>query len=688
MTNPSADSPVLTYDVQITGLPGEVLSVEYEHTGPYEDLTVTVAGLYPLDSPDISVQLTGYADGVLVGQLPTRTFLAFSQEPETDEAARTTTFRYRTSLDGALRGIRLPELVPWRLNPSPNPCDSRQRLNVSGFVHRVMREQVDPAFSLEHDPLVNAEWIEGLIDESTLNITPLDLWGKTYGLLGMELHVDLLGAGVRLVGRWPQPVATQGGLVIPDGDRLSSQPRYQRLQTPKRLTLRGAPRWTPLTPELLLDWIGPHPDLLSLQREILPNAEWFDEPESSGTATVQRGYRKLNGQMVAQIEVTTDDVTATETVDGQPRIRLYRGVGTGLKTTRTTYDPDCPARITYQETESRTWAYQTDTETSVITLPGPGLNIGVTVGAEVAREVTRTTYAYSPQGYLTSKTTSTERTGSLEQVDAENAPGERGAITARETLRQNVTERWSPAGGGLWRYEPGTSGQTLLPLYDSVTGEAVRTVAVARATPDAPRLTDQAPPSYDCRPYCEVIRDVLDDTGVVLHAGDAGFAEDQEISVPVLPAADLLPVARQLMANTWHREVTTLTLAWPVAYIPGTWLSDGRVQNLKINVSPSENGLEVTSELTCARLLTDLLGPGQAGVEPYRTDPGQGRAIMLARAGQGALARVVIGWDVQTGEPLVEQALIRFRSGFPPAPGDELEWQLVRGAREATNARR
>lgn len=688
IVSPASDSPLLTYGVQISGLPGDVLSAEYEHAGPYEDLTVTVAGLYPLESPDVTVQLAGYADGVLVGMLPPRAFLALSQEPETDEAAQTTTYRYRTSLEGALRGIRLPELVTWKLNPSPNPCVTRQRLNVSGLVSRVMREYVSPAFVLEHDPLVNAEWIEGLIDESTLNITPLDLWGKTYGLLGMELHVDLLGAGVRLVGRWPQPVVAQGGPIIPASVRLSSQPRYQRYQTPKRLTLKGAPHWTPLTPELLLDWIGDHPDLLTLQREILPSFEFYDPPESSGTVTVQRGYRKLNGQMVAQIEVTTDDVTATETVDGAQVLRLYRGVGTGLKTTRTTYDPDCPARITYQETESVTWAYQTDTETSVIELPGPGLNIGVTVGAEVAREVTRTTYTYSPQGYLTSKTTSTERTGSLEQVDAENAPGERGTVTARETLRQSVTERWAPAGGGLWRYEPGTSGQTLLPLYDRATGEAVRTVAVARATPDAPRLTDQAPPSYDCRPYCEVIRDVLDETGVVLHAGDAGFAEDQEISVPILPAADLLPVARQLMANTWHREVTTLTLAWPVAYIPGTWLSDGRVQNLKISVSPSENGLEVTSELTCARLLTDLLGPGQAGVEAYRTDPQQGWAIMLARSGQGALARVVTGWDAQTAEPLVEQALIGFRSGFPPAPGDELEWQLVRGQREATNARR
>ncbi|AWT34500.1 hypothetical protein DM785_02275 [Deinococcus actinosclerus] len=688
VATPNGASPLLTYDVDITGLPGEVLAATYDHTGPYEDLEVTIAGLYPLESPDVLVQLTGYADGVIVGELPTRTFLSLSQEPETDEAAGTTTYRYRTSLDDILRGLKLPELVPWKLNPSANLCAERQRLGVSGFVQQVFRIRVDPAFLLESDPLRNSEWIEGLIDESTLNITPLDLWGKTYGALGMELHVEPLGAGVRLVGRWPQPVTMQSGPEIPADVRLSSQPRYQRFQTPKRLTVRGAPHWTPLTPAALLDWIGAHPDRLALEREIMPSSEWFEAPERSGTTTVQRGARKLNGQLVAQIEVTTDDVIATETVDGQTRLRLYRGVATGLKTTRTTYDPDCPARPTYQETESRTWAYQLDTETGVLALPGPGLNTTVTVGAEVAREITRTTYTYSPQGYLAAKTTSTERTGSLEQVNAESAPGDRGAVTARETLRQSVTERWAPAGGGQWAYDPGTSGQTLLPLYDAQTGEAIRTVAVTRATPDAPRLTDQAPPSYDCRPYCEVIRDVLDDTGVTLHAGEAGRAEPREINVPMLSATDLLGAARQAMANTWHRRERTLSVAWPVGYTPGTWLSDGRVQSLRITVTPSEAGLEVTSEITCMALLADFLAPGQAGVEPYQTDPQQGRAIMLARAGQGALARVVTGWDAEAGEPLVEHAPIRFRSGFPPAPGDELEWQLVRGAREATNARR
>ena len=677
---------LLTYDVDITGLPGELLGAEYDHSGTYEELSVTVAGLYPLISPDVTVRLIGRQGGVTAGELPTRAFQAMSQEPETDAASLTTTFRYRNSFDGVLRGTRLPELIPWKLNPSVSTCVTRQRLSVSPFVQNLLRQHV-PLFTLESDPLMNSEWIEGLIDYSTRGVTLQGLWDATYGALGMVLHVEPLGPGIRLVGRWPQPITEGSGPIIPADVRLSSQPRYQRYQTPKRLTLRGAPHWTPLTPELLLDWIGDHPGRVELEREILHDAEWYEEPEPNGTALTQRGFRKARGQIVAQIEVVTNDVTATETVDGQPRIRLFRGVATGLKTTRTVYDPDCPARPLYQETTSVAWAYQLDTETSVLNLPGPGLNINVTVGDEVQREVIPTTYIYSPQGYLASQTTLAPLLGSLEQVDAENAPGDRGVITARETLRHAITQSWAPRGSGWW-YNPGTSGQTLVPVYDSVTGEAVRTVSVARATPDAPRLTDQAPPTYDCKPYCSTIRDVLDDTGVTLHAGDAGFAEDQEVSVPMLAPTDLIGAARAALANQWHREITTFSVPFPVTYTPGTWLSDGRVQGLRISVSASEAGLEVTSELTCARLLTDLLAPGQAGVEPYRTDPGQGRAIMLARAGQGALARVVTGWDAQDGEPLVEQALVGFRTGFPPAPGDELEWQLVRGAREATNARR
>jgi hypothetical protein len=680
-------SPLIEHDIQIDGLPGPVLSAALTHDGPYEELDVTVRGLYPLALPSASVALASRFSGAgVIGVPPGRVFTAQSQEPQVNRAEGTTTFRFRSGLDDRLRGIRLPEVVPWKLTPSRDPCLTvRRTLSVSRTVQEVFRAHVDPRFTLEFDPMPRSEWVEGRIDFTTRNITPQALWDATYGALGMTLQVRRAGTGVRLVGTWATPVrAPGGGPVTPLDWQTDREQAREWYQTPRRLTVRGAPHATPLTREKLLQWIGPDPDLAALQREILLNAEWFDPPAPSGTSVAQTGYLKLNGQQVRQVEVTTGDVTVTETVDGQPVVRLHRGVGLGVKLTETRFDPDCPARPQLQRTRTLAWGYDLQTQLSSYSVPGPGLNTTLTVGDLVGNEETTTTYQYSPQGYLAAQTTSTTRLASVQQEGADAAPAERGVLEGREVTQQTVTQRWAPTSGGLWRYDPGTSGQTLMPVYDRETGEAVRTVAVARATPDAPRLTDQAPPSYDCAPVCAVLREVLDPTGAVLHAGDAGLREDEEVTVDALHSLDLVLAARMALTARWHRVVTTFTVPFAYPYQPGDWTADGLVQRVRITVQDGQ----ISSEVTCAQLDTTLLAPGSAALESYLLDPQQGRAVMLTRLPSGARARIVTGWNAATGAALVEDGFIEFRSGFPPAPGDELEWQLERGQREATNARR
>ncbi|WP_291428517.1 hypothetical protein [Deinococcus sp.] len=677
----------IEYVTDLTGLPGQVTTAEYRHAGQYEELTVTVDGLHPLATPTAQIRLQARnGTGALLGELPTRVFSAATQEPQLDTGEGQTTFVFRNSFDHLLRGVRLPELIAWKLNPSPDLCTGgRQERNVSELVRAVMQAHVDGAFRLDDDPLRSSSWVEGRTDYSTLGKTPQQVWDDTYGLLGMALWVAPLDTGIRLVGTWPQPTAPGTGPSISADWRLTDLPQRQWFQTPRRLTLRGAERATPLTPGLLLDLIGPDPARTELERELLPNAEWFEPAESSGTSTVQRGYRKLGGQLVSQVEVTTGDVSVTETVDGQPRVRLLYGVATGYKRTETTYDPVCHGRPVSQRTETRGWGYDLKTPLGTFSVPGPGLNINLQTGDLVANETTLTTYRYSSQGHQTSETTTTRRLASMEQAGADGDLADRGPLTEREYVTQTITQTWAPMGAGRWRYSSGVSGQTLVPVYDAGTREAVRTVALTRSTPDAPRVTDQAPPSYDCRPYCEVIRELLDPTGVVLNAGDAGLAEEREINVPMLRAADLSGVARRVLSADWHREVRTFSVPFPVGYHPGSWLADGRVQGLTIRLGGPD---DVVSEITCARLDATLMGPGSAAVEPLRADPNAGRALMLAGAPGGARVRLVTGWDPGVNEAIVEDALVVFRSGYPPRPGDEIEWQLVRGQREATNARR
>lgn len=682
----SSGSPLVEHEIQVTGLPGTVLSTALTHDGPYEELEVTVDGLYPLELPTAAVQLTSrLKDGPILGAVPTRVFQAQSQEPQVNRRERTTTFRYRGSLDDRLRGLRLPETIPWKLNPSDDPCLTiRRTVGISQHVQALFRQHVDPAFALAFDPLARSHWVEGRLDFSTLNITPQALWEATYGALGMVLQVRRKGTGVRLVGTWETPVQIRSGPSVSLDWQEEREQAREWYQTPRRLTVRGAPHATPLTRERLLDWIGPDPDREALERQILLNYEWYEPPSPSGTSLAQSGFLKLNGQLVRQVEVTTGDVVVTESVDGVKKTTPLYGVGTGVKLTETRFDPTCPSRPLFQQVRTLAWGYDGQTELRTYSVPGPGLNTLLTVGDLVGDERTTTTYQYSPQGYLTAQTTSTSRVASLQQQNADAEINQRGPLQGREQVPQIVTQRWAPTSGGMWRYDPGTSGQTLLPVYDTDTQEAVRTVAVARATPDAPRLTDQAPPSYDCRPICDVLREVLDPTGVVLRAGDAGLREDEEVSVDFLDATDLVSAARMMLTSRWHRLVTTFTVPFAYPYQQGDWTADGLVQRVRITAQDGQ----ISSEVTCAQLDTTLLAPGSAAMENYLLDPQQGRAIMLTRLSGGGRARLVTGWNPSTSEALVEDAFIGFRTGFPPSPGDELEWQLVRGQREATNARR
>ncbi|WP_019585214.1 hypothetical protein [Deinococcus apachensis] len=686
--------PLLETRSTVTGLPGTVLTWEYIHNGQHEELTVTVTGRHGLASPTATVEAVGefeHADGVrgVLDRLPRRTFQQMGQEPEVDEGADTTTFRFRNSRDQQLRGVRLPELLPWKLNPTPpakggNCADRpRQRQRVSDLVRQVMLANVDPYFSLDDDPLKDgAEWVEEERDFSTEGLSPQQLWDQTYGLLGMVLHVRPLGEGIRLVGCWPQPRAVAASSAAPFPAWTTSRTdRREMLHTPTRLTVRGAPFVTELTYPTFMEWVGDDPARDEISRALGPDSEWF-ETDRSDTGTVRRGFRKSRGQMVAEVEITTGDVIAEETVDGEKVSVPFYGVLLGHTETTTTYDPECADRPLLQRTLNRTYGYTPFTRTGSVVIAGPGLYTAPQAGELVADEEVVTTYRYSPQGYLIGKTTTTRKLGSLEQQDAEEEPAKRGKLTAKEYLTTVVTEAWMLLGSGRWRHSTSTSTQSLVPVYDLESGDAIRTATVTRSLPPVIEYTDQAPPSYRCPTDCE--QHVQDETGVVLDTGDAGFAEEEEVSVPFLDPARLTGIGEALVEQRWWRVVSTVELAYPFGTPPGfPWGGEnGFVREVRLSGDASG----VTSSVTVAR--ADLtLNPRMARVSGLKLDPRRGSSVMLAGRPGGARVRLVMGWDPDTNLPEAEDAFVTFRTGFPPTPGDEIEWQLVNGTREATNAR-
>lgn len=686
--------PALSTSSRVNGLPGRVLTWEYSHTGQYEELTVTVDGQHGLATPTAILEAEAsvvYPDGAItpLDRLPRRRFEQLGQEPEVNVAENTTTFRFRNAFDQRLRGVRLPELIPWKLNPTPpaksGDCSARvrQRQRVSDLVGQVMRDYVDPFFGLEDDPLRNgAEWIEEEREFSTNGLTPQALWDQTYGLLGMVLHVHPNGDGVALIGRWPQPLGSRPSPAPPQGWTLERTDRREILHTPVRLTVRGAPQVTVLTFDKLMEWVGDDPAGEEIRRALGPNAEWFEE-HRSGTGRVQRGFRKSRGQMVAELEITTGDVTAEETVDGKKVSVTFFGVLLGHTATTTTYDPECADRPLLQRTQSRTYGYTPFTRTNSVVIAGPGVFAAPLAGELVTDEEVVTSFRYSPQGYLIGKTTVTRKLGSLEQKNAEEEPARRGALTAREYLTTVITESWLLLGSGRWRHSVTTSTQSLVPVYDQESGEAVRTATVMRALPPVIEYTDQAPPTYRCPSGCA--RRVLDETGIVLATGDAGFAEEAEISLPFLDPRRLDQVAQPVLASQWWRVVSTYSLAYPVGTPPGSpWGGENGIVR-EVRISGGAGGVD--SQVTVVRFDDGLVAPG-GSVTGLRADPERGRSVMLAGRPGGARVRLVTGWDLQRGAATVEDAFVAFRTGFPPTPGDEIEWERnpVTGQREARSA--
>lgn len=666
------------YAAKVLGLPGPVLSWDYSHTADGEELNVVVAGLFGLATPQASLEADArYPDGSLIASLAKCTFSTFGQEPQEDVGAQRTTFRFKEDFNAQLRSDPLPELIPWIDNPSPDPClRVRQKVSVGSVVGAALR---GVPYSLSSDPLAGVYFEEGRTSFSTAGKSPADVWGATYGAIGMTLQ----SRGRRLIGDFPNPGSAGAGAVISDDWITEKTVGRELLQTPSKVTVRGGDFPTPLSPALILAQLGQDPGAAEVDRELQPNAEWIDPVESAGTARTVRGYLKSGGQMVSSIEITTDDIEVRETVDDKPFFKLWRGVATGYKQSRTTYDPTCPGRPMLEVTQSKTWGFDAQTRGGTFSTTGPGLYFNLAVGDLVSDETTTTTYRYSPQGYLAAKTTTTRRLASLKQENAEDNPQERGVLEAREYIKTTQTEQWVPVGGGRWLYTPGVSGQTLVPVYDAESGEAIRTASIARSVPDPPRVTDQAPPHYACD-ACD-LKELLDPTGIVVSVGDAGFAEAQEISLDFLQPFALEGVARAALKDRWGRVVTSMTVPLPLGYLPGDWLSTGRVRETRI--SQAEGDVKIVTTLITVRPDDLLGGVGGLSVSDYTLDKASGRATMLAGKPGGALARVVLGWNAAAGTPNVENAFIAFRTGFPPRPGDEIEWKLVRGQREATSAR-
>lgn len=676
-------------EIEIAGMRGGVLSWEYSLEGTNEDLNVKVAGLHGLVMPR-GASIYVYRIDTTTDEkhvMWQRSFSQMGQEPRQDAGGDYTEFRFRNSPDRDLRGIRLPELIPWKQGPSAPVSECGRTIRQRASVSQIVKQVIGKDFSLaDEDLLAGSFWVEGLQDYSTEGKSPQAVWDETYGALGMELRIipNGAGSGYQLVGSWSIGKSS----VSPDAAEhflpsltLALSGSREWLQTPTSLTLKGEKEVQEYEGSEIAGLLGGHPAAAEVSREFM-DSDWGQEVRASWTVLTGNGISKRKGMIVAELNYTVDDVPTQETVDGKVITRLFSGVLTSMSRTSTDYDPTCPGRPLRQKTRQYNWVYTPFTEPEGFALPGPYSYAEYPAG-EVGNKVEAiTTFHYSEQGFLTRKTTETTRLASLQQEKPTDAPEKRGKIKARETLRDSVVEDWSPIPRGMWRRVVQSSVQALVPLYDAETGEAIRTEVVTRMLPPQVEYVNQAPPSYDCRKCDRRKVQIALETGTTLRVGDAGHAEPLEINLPLVPRAALSVVAKELLLQRWGRIKTSVTLAIPYHCAVGTPLPQGTVRSVRIGQAEGEELITTTIEAVGI----DSMFPFTYTEEPYVYTADQGQGVVLANTPGGALVRVANGWGANGAQQSTEK--VNFKTGFPPRAGDVVDWRTRDdGIKEAVRAR-
>ena len=405
---------VVSTNLLVGGAPAVVLEFRYDAAPERETLELTVAG-------DARDQL-GRALSVTaaVGEI-SETYgpLESAGEYSWDATAGTTTLHAARALQAALARTQLPELIEWAGRAtSPLGMSQAPRTASVGDVVRGAFAAAGAPLSIPRDTLAGQTWQEGRRDYATAGKTPGALWAESYGLVGHTLVMRApgyvsLAPGAFIASAAPAAEGTLGAAVTAEARQVPP--------LPIRLTVRGADKVTPAADLIQIDT---SPDPLSLDFELKRQGEWVFGPYVNGAARTWKGYRKAGGQVIAEVEFTTGDVTVRATVDGQPNVRVLRGVATGYTQSMYTYDGGCSDKLLSKITTSTSWGYGLDTVLGSFDTSGPGLYVGAPAGDLLGDERSVTTQTWSPEGYLAARLTQAHQITSLEQTAADTpAPG-------------------------------------------------------------------------------------------------------------------------------------------------------------------------------------------------------------------------------------------------------------------------
>lgn len=642
---------------------GSALKFEYEHTGESESATITVRKArseFP-DSLALTVASRGLAQFTTNLEVDRRQW-----EESTEGGVTTTTVRLYNPTVYLASTKPLPELVPWKLAPrsdteakGPPP----RQIGVSELVGMAAAAAGVTFSVLGGDPFSGETWMEGRRDTATE--------GKTFTSVASEVY----GATHRLIVRGRALLAVPHGVDIHQAAITES---FSPCAV-TRMTRRGEAGNVPGTLRLSAsDALVPKPPVPKegpedSTPESDAKASWLSTSTSDGVTTTTAGY--VQGGLLQQTqEVVRGQVIVTETVQpedikdyivnndsgglisnwggfeiipnystpepGKPATlvsyqvtRTFSAVLIGNTKTDFEYHPENPEALVKQVTLKQSYGYALNTEINpkgvVGTLYSGYISAGDLVSEETETVVQEWYESGELAGYQRRRTATGRRLVSMEQLNAEAPPAERGPLTGKDYVTQVVTDEYRRIGQ-LWNHTWGTSGGSSVPLFDAESGDAVRLAQKTGTATSGSEVMQNDPPKVNWPKAADgngntETDEMQDEVSVpqrMAFSVQGGGLTILQQDFPMLATPAKLPVMAALMAAAnGPRIVTELELRSAFSVLPGA----AGVTGLHISLDGGKFSSSVTREEvdTPALTPTPWPEPGQGGVSVVSKVAGQ-----------------------------------------------------------------
>ena len=675
----------------------QTLGVQYDDDGSGPNATITGYGELPEGQMLITVVSLGQRGqaGRSAGPTPalepskaqsynisTRSVtirLNVDGQYEKDDSTGLLTIRAHAENADKLSSVRLPELVPFMLKPTPKVpkdtlCSARpqpQRVAVSRVVSEALRKvNFTASFAPRSDPLMNAEWVEWSRPYSTAGKTAQQVLEETYyaiGWRGVQDHTNL-----------DRPILH----LLPPGGGISTPANLQSLDEVitgghSRVVLAGLPKYfdmqgADLQDDLptLTDLIQLAPDPTSYDREVRPEAIWYENsPAPDGTGEVVTSYFKTLGKITATSRVTTQDMTVSEQVDGQTVTKRFGRVLTAWETTELTYDPTCPDKLLRQKTVKKSWGYGVGTHVETVNVTAIAYMAALPAGDPLGDEEEIIEQDWNAEGWLAARTTRSRKLVSIKQEKSEDAPAERGKMSGHEYVTRVLTETFRPEGSGWLRFWQESGGQPIV-LYDAESLDAVRMGYRGGTVGSGFERLDAAPTMVRCPDLCaKRMRAIPNVVRLKADKGRQGDIPSKSVNFTA-DRTELVGYAYNNMALSGLRTEYERSLIGVNDFKPG--------QSLQIMGTPygiiQSVGFSVQGGSSRTTLNHSLLMPFVASPVPYSSDEKVHRDLVLFRTVGGVVVQHFTGELGEGNKPIYENVTVQVSGSQYPAPLDEIEW--------------